>query len=33
MIKYWNALTDEAQNAILIVGVLFEAWFLFGVLI
>ena len=29
--KYWNALTDEAKNALLIAAFLLEAFFLFGV--
>lgn len=30
--KYWNALSEDAQDALLIAGFLIEAWFLFGVL-
>ena len=30
--KYWNALSDDAQDALLIAGFILEAWFLFGVL-
>ena len=29
--KYWDALTDEAQNALIIAAFLVEAFFLFGV--
>lgn len=31
--KLWNSLTEEAQNAILIAGLLLEIWFLFGVMV
>jgi hypothetical protein len=31
--KYWNALSDDAQEFLLIVGFLLEAWFLFGVMV
>ena len=30
--KYWNALSDDVQDFLLIAGFLVEAWFLFGVL-
>ena len=30
--KYWNALTDEAKDALMVVAFLVEAFFLFGVL-
>ena len=30
--KYWNALSDDAQDAVLFVVFLLEAWFLFGVM-
>ena len=30
--KYWNYLTDEAQNTLLIIGFFVEAYFLFWVL-
>lgn len=30
--KYWNALSEDAQDTLLIAGFLLEAWFLFGVL-
>jgi len=30
--KYWNALSDDAQDALLIVGFLVEAYILFGVM-
>ena len=30
--KIWNALSDDAQDALLIAGFLIEAWFLFGVM-
>lgn len=30
--KIWNALSEDAQDTLLIVGLLLEAWLLFGVL-
>ena len=30
--KIWNALSEDAQDTLLIAGFLLEAWFLFGVL-
>lgn len=30
--KFWNALTDEAQSAVLIAAFIVEAWILLGVL-
>lgn len=33
MMKLWHALSDEAQNALLIAVLFVEAWFLFGVLV
>ena len=30
--KYWNALSEDAQDTLLIAGFLLEAWFLFGVM-
>ena len=30
--KYWNALSEDAQDSLLLVGFALEAWFLFGVL-
>lgn len=30
--KYWNALSEDAQDTLLIAGFILEAWFLFGVL-
>lgn len=30
--KWWNALTDDAQDALLIAGFFLEAYLLFGVL-
>ena len=30
--KLWDSLTEDAQNALLIVGFLIEAYLLFGVL-
>lgn len=32
MMKYWNALSDDAQDTLLIAGFILEAWFLFGVM-
>ena len=29
--KYWNALSDDAQDPVLFVVFLLEVWFLFGV--
>ena len=29
--KYWNALTEDAQNALIIAAFIVEAFFLFGV--
>jgi hypothetical protein len=31
--KYWNALTDEAQDAILVIGLLLECYVLFGLIV
>ena len=31
--KYWNALTDEAQDAILVIGLLLECYILFGMIV
>ena len=31
--KIWNALTDEAQDAILVIGLLLEFYILFGLII
>ena len=31
--KYWNALTDEAQDAILVIGFLIECYVLFGLIV
>ena len=28
--KYWNALSEDAQDALLIAGFILEAWFLSG---
>ena len=30
--KYWNALTDDAKDTLLIVGFLIECYVLFGVM-
>ena len=30
--KIWDALSEDAQDTLLIAGFLIEAWFLFGVL-
>ena len=30
--KYWNALSEDAQDTLLIAGFIIEAWFLFGVM-
>ena len=30
--KIWNALSEDAQDTLLIAGYLLEAWFLFGVM-
>lgn len=30
--RIWNSLTDDAQDAVLFVVFLLEAWFLFGVI-
>ena len=30
--RIWNSLTDDAQDAVLFVVFLLEAWFLFGVM-
>lgn len=32
MFRWWNALSDEGQNYVLIAGFLIEAYFLFWVL-
>lgn len=31
--KIWNALTDEAQDAILVIGLLLECYILFGMIV
>ena len=31
--KIWNALTDEAQDAILVIGLLLECYVLFGLIV
>ena len=31
--KIWNALTDEAQDAILVIGLLIECYVLFGLIV
>lgn len=33
MSKLWNSLTDEAQDAILVIGLLIECYILFGLII
>jgi len=30
--KYWNALTEDAQDTLMIVAFLLEVWILFGVM-
>ena len=33
MMKLWHALSDEAQDTLLIACLFIEAWFLFGVFV